>query len=266
MRDLDDPENPYRGRYEAWDLWTFERIRGTSREDVVAWYQGTAPEDYMLLTIRVDKQGFVVPLRLSTTDDLAARHDPNYTAEADCRFSLRGGGEMGQRVRDAYEEMLVGLHMPYAPAIPGWLAAAPPLQVLLMPDGDIVTSGDPDPERTINHRPQGNVPAATAELVFRRYDASGNLLAESEPGAPWFTVYFEDFNTIREKYEAEDATYWEYGGYVVFNDPKTRSIKAVFDYDGTELPVGGQINWYENRFETVQGAYLPILHRMQNGD
>jgi len=265
VRDLNDPDNPYRGQYEEWDIWTYEHVRGTTNTDVSNWYRGESPDDYCMLTIRVDTEGNVVPLRLSTADDLAIMHDPNYSPETDCRFSLRGGGVINPRLLDKLDEMLIGLRMPYAPAVPEWLAKAPPERVMFMPDGDLVCIGEPDPDRRISHRPN-TVPAEATPTVTRRYDREGKLLAETAPGDPWFTVYFTGFADILAEMQAGNYSYWEYGGYIVFNDSQTRSIAAIYDYDGTEIAVDTQLNWYEARFEVINGAELPVIHRLQSAD
>ena len=61
MRDLDDPANPYREKYGAWDRWLFANAKNPSMEEMQAFMTGSAPEGYIYLRPSVTAEGWLIP-------------------------------------------------------------------------------------------------------------------------------------------------------------------------------------------------------------
>ena len=265
MRELSDPDNPYRGRYEPWDEWCYQHARDLDRDLMMAWYQGEAPRGWELIRLYVDKDGFVVPRRLSYTEDQQRRHESEFEPQLDCRFVLRGGGMIDPDLYQAMLGMQAAIRAPYLPPVPKWLADAPPRSAQLMPGGEVVTLGPPGRGESVP-LPRANYAVAEDARVYYRFDAEGRLLGKGEPEQPWYKLYFADFDEVLGQLE-ERQMWWQHNGYIYVNDTQTREFLAVYDYDGTPLTDDpAELYGRRSRFVQLTRREIPLLFEAQQQD
>lgn len=263
MRDLSDRESPYRGQYEEWDVWCFEHARDLDSEAVMAYYRGEAPEGWELLFNRVDVEGFVVPQRLSWRQQLERQHDPNYTPEVNCVFTLRGGGTPDAVMIQELNRMKAVLRAGFVPPIPAWLADAPPKWALLMPDGEVVAWG-PLGQGGNYALPSHLQEPWSPEEAYYRYSADGTLLGQTRAGARWYELYFTGYEQLAAEIEDNGWVRWECNGYLMLSDPQTRRLLAVYDYTGEELPLGTDVyGGRRARYHWFVGADIPLIYEAQ---
>ncbi|MDQ3023332.1 MAG: hypothetical protein M3R04_02935, partial [bacterium] len=179
VKPLDDPANPYRGQYGAWDYWMVDQHgkrnpietafrkqqdaqpkftnkadgsvqTGSSAEPWRNYVHYTPPlrEQWRDFTVHVDEQGWVVPQlewRPVRWRWLAepATWTSLYAGEApDHHYTFRAGGEMPAVAAAALLGELRGsIPSMFPPAPPEWMAAAPPYTLLVTPEGEFITEG-----------------------------------------------------------------------------------------------------------------------------
>ena len=263
MRDLTDPENPYAGRYDKWDEWIFASAPSSNAKDVYAWHRGEAPRGYTVLVTAVDKDGFVIP----ALDYIRAKSDPNSEiSKSTCTFLLEAGGQIDAELLQSFREAAAKAKAAWTPAIPAWLAAAPPKLVQFY-NGEVLAYGEPGSGTGVWADSLAEVLGPSADDAWQRWSMDGELLAETENGGQWWRLYFPNFTEVLDSLGGEaKVNYFAYQGFVVFWDNKTQAVQAVYDYNGVEQPK--DTDFFSSGFEDptykpIAGGELPWIYAGQ---
>ena len=226
LRALDDPENPYAGQYEEWDIWAFEHFRpGMNAQAIMAELQPPEPkrsgvslaspfylwsdaagQPVLWTTHRVDNDGFLLP------DELTSK---NYGRDAQ-RFGSGAGqpvremaqafasGPITQEQYDAWQlQYTAGIATRYVP-IPAFIGEQPPLRLVFVLNGEFAVKGMLGLGDTDNFDMQSSGDLASRERWYR-YSADGELLGQTGVvgmgwrDASWMLLYWPE---LPQKIEA----------------------------------------------------------------
>jgi hypothetical protein len=228
VRDISDPENPFAGQYAEWDRWYFEHALRPSQRKVFNWTTAQKEPGFVMESIEVDENGFVLP-RLETERrgmaqlaDLAA-----YLNRPSCVHAFTCAGSMPAEMKAALEQSRVALWASALPSIPRWLADGSALAIVL-PDGRAITTGPSDDPAY----------SGGGTLVYRLHDKDGAVVGEAAPGLSWQDLFSPGY-TERVLVGASKAGCRGalVNGYVVWLDARSNEVKAMYDYDGSEMPL-----------------------------
>ena len=217
LRPLDDPDNPYVGQYEEWDIWAFEHFRpGMNAQAIMAELQPPEPkrsgvslasplylwsdaagQPVLWTAHRVDNDGFLLPYELSSK---------NFGRE-----DLRFGSGAGQPVREMAQAFASGLieraqydawQLQYTarsasryPPIPAFIGEQPPLRLVFVPNGEFAVKGHLGLGDIDNFDMQSSGDLASRERWYR-YSADGELLGQTGVvgmgwrDASWMMLYW----------------------------------------------------------------------------
>ena len=279
LRPLDDPDNPYQGRYSEIDYWCLAHA-DPDEAQLMQYWAGTAPQDYQVINAVVDRDGFLVPQLEVYRLNIILAHLPDgeefqrgeYTyLDVDsvmvhpdsnkCMRSFHAGGVVTPGLRESFEAGICERMAPYVPAVPDWLAADPPLVALLMYDGEIATYGEPGSDDGGLLSVHGAEQAAAEPWL--RYSQSGDLLGRAEPPTSWVALYFPDYQELRADYESRGGKVQVQGGMVFAMVLGDISSKSVFDYRGEPLDQATMTEAPPLPYEEVPGRLLKHLHAAQ---
>lgn len=235
MRDIGDKDNPYAGQYAEWDYWAYANGRDLAAADWQEMEGGTGTSNRELVSVGVDKDGFPVPLLKQEEEQYALMANPKGGQARTCVLSFTAYAEMPPELHERYEAMRYGLRAQHLPPIPRWLAQKPPMWALILPSGEVITSGEPGAGNVDESRSRDWYASAQMQ-GYSRYSAQGELLGKLEPGHDWYEFYFANCKDVLAEYEKRGAYCWQQSGYVVVQDNNDYRTLAVFDYDGTPLP------------------------------
>jgi len=266
VRDLDDPANPYREQYGAWDRWILGNAKYPSMDEMSAYMNGSAPEGYVYLRPTVTPEGWLVPQLAELRQQFALQTD--YTAyrnRASCTLSFSASGVAPLEVAQGLEQARLRLWADSLPHAPRWLADALPKRALLLPDGGAVTYG-----------PLGSgvgaVDAASWRYdkdgnpeVYYRYGADGREVARTSPGQPWQELfrpgYTQDVLLAAAKQGMIPIVL---NGYTILVAQGTGDPVSVYDYTGAELPPGEMQSVDKGRLVVeVEGDFLGKVIALQ---
>jgi hypothetical protein len=179
VKALDDPANPYREQYGAWDYWMFEQqgqrnpaeaafrkqqnaqpkftnaadgtVKTGGEFEGGGWVPYTPPlaEQWRDFNVHVDEQGWVIPYLQSQQTAWGWRLKPEKwtsmyarTVPGDREYTFHTGGEMPAATRAALlDELRTLLPDRFPPEPPTWMRAAPPYAFLVTPEGEYITEG-----------------------------------------------------------------------------------------------------------------------------
>jgi hypothetical protein len=237
VRGLDDPENPYREQYGAWDRWLLENARNPTLEEMSAFMNGTAPEGYIYLRPTVSKEGWLVPqleelrtLLLQQSDYIAYKSRPH------CVLTFSSAGAADPALAKSLEEARLKVWAEVLPQAPAWLTSALPKRVILLPDGGAVTYGPlgsgklPVDPATWRYDAEGN------PEVYYRYDANGREMACTVPGQPWQELFLPGYTQdVLLAAAREGMIPIVLNGYTILAAQATGEPAKVYDYDGALL-------------------------------
>lgn len=282
LRPLDDPANPFAGKYDAADRWAYEHYIPYPTEEekqqyVYNWgnaeFRRQFPEHWMFTTARVDENGWMVPRELTydhwspldsvktireyaekawTASDEWTTHTQQRTNKYPYEFWAVGvfPPEISKQQSESYYDK----EAPNMPHIPAWLGRNPPLQTVFVPNGEIVTYG---PLGLHIDRPAGsiswNAEYAPGEYWYR-YSAEGKLLTTQKSRAEHHgPPLMDDWQDV-------------YANWPAFE--KNLRDQGILDFSFTQLSKGGRVlvrmdhlpdpvmpNSYTSRLREVLGAY-----------
>jgi hypothetical protein len=263
VRGLDAEGNPYAGRYGAWDHWVYEHAPGTDAKSMLAWYRGEGPEGYTMITTAVDKDGYVIP----AVDYIRAINDPeSEISRSKCTFMLEAGGQMEPDVLEGYRRAVAGAKAAWLPEIPDWLAKAPP-KLAILREHEVLAYGEPGSGVDVWPDDLASTLGDGQDESWRRYSADGGLLAQTEPGQPWWLLNFTGFAGVLEGLGGEDnVRYFAHEQYVVFSDKETRKVLAVYSIYGEKQPEGTDFfagGWVDPLSKPLAGGELPWIYEAQ---
>lgn len=265
MRDFADPANPYLGQYNEWDYWCLANANAMTNEDWTAWTEGSVPETRRMLSYGVDKDGFPVPLLAQRQQQMEQQHDAAQQPESSCVVSFIVYGDIPPALDLRMLQAEMQLKAQYAPPIPQWLAQQPPLWALILPTGEVVTAGELGTGRDFDMNYTRQLKEDLAPYSCYRYSPDGRLLGQTQPDEQWYTMFWPEATATLSQYNPDDTIYWIENGYVIVRDYRNWNVTALFDYDGTPLPVDTNIAARDaNVWEGWYGREIPLLYAAQH--
>ena len=206
IKPLDDPANPYRGEYGAWDRWAydnylwlcseygFDRMTddeyGQFMEDAANHISDVGGDQYFMV-VRGD--GYLMPFVEASEGEPGQFPVMGWGHEVQAdgalisywirsAFVVETTGELPDSLKDERDRAVAVVQAPALPAIPEWLVDNPPYMFQFMPDGEIVTMGELGTwgDDSVLYGP-----------VWCRYSSEGELLGQTTgPQAYWWELYF----------------------------------------------------------------------------
>jgi hypothetical protein len=225
VRDLDDPSNPYAGQYSDWDKWIFDQAKEQAKTG-----NRRLPEGGKWYSAEVTNEGYVMPQlsALSTGLDRLRGTVPPSTEH--CTHMISMTGKMDPAMEEQLSASIGRVWAERYPAIPAWLADAPALRSMVLPNGDVVTLGELGSGVTT-----GGKRVSGAQPYFR-YSPEGEMLGQTLPGEMWQALYVKDWTAavLLEQLKAKRLPRIE-RGCTVFFDRESNAVGAVYSFDGQAL-------------------------------
>jgi hypothetical protein len=282
LRGIDDPENPYRGQYAAWDLWLLENVgrqdpkmneyfnaQYQRLEQLKAKKEGREPDPAIMeergyphdpanpwqqFTVSVDAEGFPLPRMVEVRRNREWQRELHPEAPyilPPQEFSLQAGGAIPADMATAMKQAEYAAVQDLYPPIPQWLIEQPVEMAYFTPVGDIVTRGPlgwyTAEAQQLSHAEQHR----QVDYVFFRYSPSGDLLGRYDTSEGLPLAY--NPNYLSQKLTAEAQGYKTDNRlmYLTVTRPDSREVVNVYDYDGTPLGTEGPF-----RRDKIAGAGL----------
>jgi len=240
LLDPDDPDNPYRGQYTAYDYWVFEHvvIPGTEEqekhpsemtpEEIRAQFAKTnKPANWMDTGATVYEGKYLVPFQVAIRDHHEALKNHTTDTRAQKTTAVRVKGVLDPELKATFRKQANRIDAGFYPPIPTWLAENPPRQAMLLPNGYILTQGLLG--AWAETAGKGFGVEEEYEIAHGYYDLDGNLIREQQHG--WLGLAD---GTTKEQQPPGHAI-WIRDGYWKFIDDGTGALIAIWDYDGTPL-------------------------------
>ena len=154
---------------------------------------------------------------------------------------------------------------PYVAEVPVWLAAAPPLSAVLMPDGEVAAQGEPG-----SGRDEYEVSWYYFDnpVAWHRYSADGTLLGSSEPDDDWQSLYMDNYAELKARAEADYSVelvcYGELVTLTTYGERWDQHETEIYDYHGNRLEIAYEDMWeHMGDLTPIPGGLLPMIHRAQ---
>jgi hypothetical protein len=267
VRPLDDPANPYRAQYGAWDYWRAGQLNAINPQQtermnagMKAWdeEQKKAREEkrkpdrsildkafnpvydpndpWQPFNVQLSDEGWVIPLleeRKAYLEREAAR-DYRLPRTYVPLLSLYGGGVMPDEMAAELRAAKQAAQLSGLPEIPAWLAASPPRRMLAVPNGEFITYGP------LGSWSEGWRDSATRDvyLGWHRYSATGELLGSwLDKNTSWSVLLNPQAPSLTLGGQTQGYQVEEAGGYLIWRKPKDQGneVIAAWDYDGTPV-------------------------------
>lgn len=225
IKPLDDPGNPYRAQYEAWDEWVYDNVV----LEPIAFEDGQRPADFKVLKARVTAEGYLLPqvekARIYHEQMANGYDNEEYGIDNIAPFAVQAAGVMDPGIDGQRGRAVARLQGEYYLPVPDWLAADPPIWSMLLPNGDVVTHG------ALGSGAAGSNAGCCGSSGhnYYRYTHDGELVRTSS--VFWWELYFDDVGYPRPEGNRKNR----HDGYVYFTDPETDETLSVWDWDGTKL-------------------------------
>lgn len=208
VRPLDDPANPYVGQYgelEHWiydHAWSYAKLVEFRERCAAAGASGESPGiDTRFMAAYIDAEGWMQPIRppidhaASLDTSLSIREIERRKSEEMQQQARRPDGSGKRATLNSRQTIFSDpgsdqLYTQFRLAtfdfsarqtarIPAWLAKDPPFHAVLVPNGEVVTYGQPGENPRPEFRAEGGANAPV--LGWYRFNAAGELL-EQHPG------------------------------------------------------------------------------------
>lgn len=139
-------------------------------------------------------------------------------------------------------------------APPLWLKANPPVEALLLPNREVITLGKLGCAVRMQYWRQGQ-PLPEDAGRWYRYSSGGRLIAGLPAGVHWWVHYFTDYDAVADYWAQRGAGSADYRGYLIFEYRDGRRA-ALYDYDGTALPLDLNLDASAQRYRHLRAAEL----------
>jgi hypothetical protein len=266
VRDLDDPENPYRKQYGPWDRWALANAKNPTMEEMAAQRSGTAPAGWTYFRPSVTEDGWLIPQLAELGTLLDQQTDLNaYRNRPHCVLTFSAAGIADATVLAELEQAKLKLWASRLPQIPEWLKAQLPKRAIVLPGGEAVTYGPLGSGVGPVEAGKWRFDADGNPEVYYRYDASGAEVARTTPGQPWQELFRPGYTQeILLGGSKQGLIPVLLNGYTILSEAASGAVVKVYDYTGAELPAdtltaqrsGGMV-------VEVEGEYLDKVARVQ---
>jgi hypothetical protein len=256
LRPLNDPENPYAGQYEEWDIWAYEHFRpGLNAQAIMAELQPPERDGsrvrlasplylwndadgnpVLMIGQRVDNDGFLVPAQLADQND--GRQQRRFGSGAGqtvlemAQAFASGPIELAQY--DAWQlQITADAACKHAP-IPAFIGEHPPVCIVFVPNGEFAVKGMLGLGDTEHYDMQASGDLAARERWYR-YSPEGELLGMTGVVGmgwrddSWMLLYWPDLPEKIEEMKAQGLTPKFRSGTVSFAPDTTRSYTSEAD-------------------------------------
>jgi hypothetical protein len=238
VKALDDPANPFKGQYGPWDKWLYENMQPTtdyqSRQTTTtgkALAEGIEqslrqPANWTGLQTRVTDEGYLQPI----VEGIKSNEDQRGGSNAMPPTNEGWIQAYGLMDPTTYEQLITAVnvvHASYYNPIPEWLVINPPESAMLLPNGDVVTSGLLGAGKEALSKPGC---CGGKSSIFARYDKDGNLI-RTVNGRHWWYLYYEGGDGSLPPGTMVNTM----DGYIEFMAPNGVEILSLWNWDGTQL-------------------------------
>jgi hypothetical protein len=203
MLDPQAEANPYRGTYTSWDAWVWQQRNAVKPGPRKVW-SGNDPsgfkgepldfyDTWRELWLPVDDNGALPPLAQAGLIEARARLERDHRQVGgdwrNWKYNTVAQGELDAGQWTALLGEKLRLALPLYPAVPEWLEAQPAVEVIFVPNGDIVTYG---PRGSFDMSPgvapdERNRAGRAAALYV--YAPDGQPKGTVEAGQSWVSFY-----------------------------------------------------------------------------
>jgi hypothetical protein len=237
VRDLDDPENPYREQYGAWDRWLLANAKNPTMEEMQAWRDGKAPEGYIYLRPSATEEGWLVPQLVELETLLRQQTELTaYKNRPHCVLTFSAAGVADPAMLKELEAAKLKLWASMLPDIPTWLAASLPKRAIVLPDGGAVTYGPLGSGAGPIEPAKWRYDAAGNPEVYYRYDSAGQEVARTTPGQPWQELFLPGYTqTVLLESSKQGLIPVMLNGYTFLSSMATGEPVTAYDYTGTTV-------------------------------
>ncbi len=239
VRALDDQNNPFREQYGAWDVWLYEHMerlpddapQHVSPDPQALMLQSlqesiNRPANWTGLQTRLTSKGYLQPVLEGIKQNEYQRGSADLMAPGAEQW-ISAHGLMDPQTYKQMHTAVDALKASYYQPIPRWLAENPPEAAMLMPNGDVVTSGLLGSGARVFTESGGVGPRSA---LLARYDKEGKLVRQVD-GADWWYLYYPGGVADRPA----GAIAISNDGYVEFTAQPGWNVLSRWDWDGTPL-------------------------------
>jgi YD repeat-containing protein len=264
VRGLEDTANPYRGQYGEWDYWAYANGRQLTNKDWENLAAGTTGEKQCYLTVGVDKDGYPVPLLQQQREQCERFRDMTKKTDSACVVSFSAFGAIPPELNSRLLAARAEIKGEFVPRIPAWLGKNPPLWALVLPSGDVVTTGELGSGKGLDQEELQMNGVQIATAVTYRYNAQGELQGQTAPGGKWYTLYWQDAEKVLGQYNPNETATWPEAGYVVVRKLSDWSVLATYNYDGKVQPADTDNRGRDwNVWQGYYGNEIALLYEAQ---
>lgn len=264
MRDPKADAAPYRAEYAAWDYWAYQHACDQQSPEFQQLISAGLPADWIWYYAGVDKQGNLLPMLSNMREELELQYGLRQPgSDAACSFRLLSAGPMPAALKNKFVTARSSLRAEFCPAVPQWLAEAPPRHALLLDGGQVVAlgeagSGKDTMQATLWGRPE------TGADHWHLFGADGGLIREGEPGGQWWHLSFADYATVLQL-DQPGLQCYEWNGIISVYDNVNYELKGAYLYDGTRLGGPGEYSYLATSkpLEGFDGYELPLIYKAQ---
>lgn len=278
---MDDPANPYRQQYQDWDYWMLAHAGEPTDEQRADFFEDRLPDTWCWDYLAVDADGFVIPHATSLEEMLRWSANGHKSDDDDCSRSFQIFADAPPDLMQRLDELEVNSYARYVSTIPGWLAASPPLNARIWPDGSVTAHGalgswdgvgdvihygadswsyTSDPYYM--YAPDGTLLRQTKEGQEEADLFPGNYRAGDLLDALFFSGWYDKMY-LRGRSRGWNGLYINYD-YYYWIRPGERDPVEVYDIDGTRYgPDFDMLARDEYKFSSMTGEWLVKLYAAQ---
>ncbi|MCC7476982.1 hypothetical protein IT575_00870 [bacterium] len=306
VRALDDPANPYRGQYRAWDHWAYQNAHRMVPDEPIDWqkYQerykelqilaarekrelsreeheelqgymsNKAPEDWQRLTVYVDKDGWPLPLNQKRMN-VYAEPDPSLdlretswlSRSFDDLFHFDAGGVMEPALLEEYGRENLRAVLRTMPPIPDWLMQSAVRDAIFMPNGDVITWGPLGSWDPDAEKENKERKLANWADTYYRYNSAGELQSSlPRMAGPLSALY--NLGMVQVYETASTLGYEASGGpgVLIYRDKESKQIISAWDWQGNAVDFSQPIHPVPGCSRRFEWDYLWNLYQQQLQD
>ncbi len=253
LKSLDDPANPFKGDYGAWDYWAAENFIATPEAEINPDLLSIQSDREWTMRVQLDDEFHLVPMLTTLEEELRSASTPTDPGSINVYWVCKG--EISEETREDYYKEMRKLQALYYPKVPVWLAKvrevsheggnevddklhSDDLRIRFMPNGDIVSNMS-----------LGRESLPTTEYHHYRYNSEGVYVSGTN-SSNIIHLYKADFNEPElHLTELPGALF----GYSI--EQGAQQFDQIYDYDGTVLPAETNCRTYRSQLDGVDYTY-----------